>query len=244
MILNMGPILRGEINRMEIHYDLSPEPIADVSFPENAHVSGVLTDEGGYMRLHLTASLAYTGQCARCLTPVQGVFTLDFDRTVAAEGSISEEQLAEMDDAYVMIRDGRLDVDEPLREELLMCFPMRLLCEEKGIAFILIKAPTNNYRYYWYDEWDAQVREYAEGHQLAYYNFIPLCDEIGIDWSTDTYDGGAHLNVFGAEKLTSYFGAILAKNLGLEGHKEDAALSRLWQEKVDAYYRERNGTES
>ena len=121
---------------------------------------------------------------------------------------------------------------------------MRLLCEEKGIAFILIKAPTNNYKYYWYDEWDAQVREYAEGHQLAYYNFIPLCEEIGIDWSTDTYDGGAHLNVFGAEKLTSYFGAILAGHLGLEGHKEDAALSAIWQEKLDAYYRERNGTES
>jgi len=130
VVLNMGPILRGEINRMEIRYDLAPESVADVTFPEAAHVEGVLTDEGGYMRLHLTASLPYRGQCARCLTSVEGTFALDFDRTVAAEGSISEEQLEEMDDAYVMIRDGKLDVDEPLREELLMCFPMRLLCEE------------------------------------------------------------------------------------------------------------------
>ena len=29
-----------------------------------------------------------------------------------------------------MVRDGTLDVDEPLREELLICFPMRLLCSE------------------------------------------------------------------------------------------------------------------
>ena len=130
MILNMGPILRGEITRMSISYDLAPETVNDVVFPENAHVEGELTDDAGYMRLQLTATLPYRGFCARCLDPVEGVFTLDFERTVAAEGSISEEQLEENLDAYVMIRDGKLDVDEALREELLVCFPMRLLCHE------------------------------------------------------------------------------------------------------------------
>ncbi len=131
MVLNMGPILRGEINRMDIAYELTPEPVFDVTFPENAQVKGYLTDDAGYMQLHLTATLPYLGQCARCLTPVQGVFTLEFDRTVAAEGTITEEQLDEMVDSYVMIRHGKLDVDEPLREELLICFPMRLLCDEQ-----------------------------------------------------------------------------------------------------------------
>lgn len=130
MILNMGPILRGEINRMDISYDLTPETVHDVVFPENAHVEGYITDDAGYMRLMLTASLPYRGFCARCLDPVEGVFTLEFDRTVAAEGSITEEQLEENLDSYVMIRDGKLDVDEALREELLISFPMRLLCND------------------------------------------------------------------------------------------------------------------
>lgn len=130
MVLNMGPILRGEINRMEINYELTPEPVLDVVFPENAKVSGYITDDAGYMRLHLTADLPYRGSCARCLEAVEGVFSLDFERTVATEGSITEEQLEENEDSYVMIRDGKLDVDEALREELLMCFPMRLLCSE------------------------------------------------------------------------------------------------------------------
>ena len=136
MVLNMGPILRGEINRMDISYDLTPEPVLDVTFPENAKVEGYITDDAGYMRLHLTAALPYRGSCARCLESVEGVFTLDFERTVAAEGSITEEQLEENEDSYVMIRDGKLDVDEALREELLMCFPMRLLCREdcKGLC--------------------------------------------------------------------------------------------------------------
>ena len=130
MVLNMGPLLRGEITRMDIQYELTPEPVMDVTFPTDASVKGSITDDGGYMRLMLRATLPYKGTCARCLDEVSGEFVLDFVRTVAAEGSITEEKLAEMDDAYVMIRDGKLDVDEALREELLMCFPMRLLCSE------------------------------------------------------------------------------------------------------------------
>ena len=117
---------------------------------------------------------------------------------------------------------------------------MRTLCEENNIELILIKAPTNDWKYYWYDEWDAQIADYAEKNQLAYYNFIPLCDEIGIDWQTDTYDAGVHLNVFGAEKLTAYFGKILAEDHGITDRRADASLSAVWQEKLDAYYQERN----
>ncbi len=117
---------------------------------------------------------------------------------------------------------------------------MRALCAERGITFVLMKAPTNDWKYHWYDEWDAQIETYAASHGLRYYNFIPLAEEIGIDWSTDTYDMGVHLNVFGAEKLTSYLGAILVEECGLESRKSDAALCETWQRKLDAYYAERN----
>ena len=116
---------------------------------------------------------------------------------------------------------------------------MRLLCEEKGVELILVKAPTNDWKYHWYDEWDAQITQYAQTHELRYYNFIPLAEEIGLDWSTDTYDVGVHLNVYGAEKLTSYFGRILSEELGLADRRGDAALSAVWEEKLTAYYAER-----
>lgn len=112
---------------------------------------------------------------------------------------------------------------------------MRELCTERGIELILVKAPTNNWRYHWYDEWEAQVVAYAEQYALAYYNFIPVGEEIGLDWSTDTYDRGAHLNVYGAEKLTSYFGAILAEQHAIPDHRGDATLSALWEGKLALY---------
>lgn len=116
---------------------------------------------------------------------------------------------------------------------------MRALCEEKGIELVLVKAPTNDWKYHWYDEWDRQIVEYADAHGLHYYNFIELTEEIGLDWSTDTYDRGVHLNVYGAEKLTSYFGEILCRELGLESRRQDAALEAVWQGKLAAYYKEK-----
>lgn len=117
---------------------------------------------------------------------------------------------------------------------------MRALCEEKGVELILIKAPTNDWKYHWHDEWDEQIEAYATQNQLRYYNFIEKADEIGLDWSTDTYDKGVHLNVYGAEKLTAYFGAILKDELGLADRHSEAEIAAVWQEKLDAYYEERN----
>lgn len=112
---------------------------------------------------------------------------------------------------------------------------MVALCGEKGIELILIKAPTNNWRYHWYDEWDAQIKDYAVSHNLTYYNLIPAADEMGLDMQTDSYDGGVHLNVYGAEKLTRYFGSILAETHKVPDRRENTALSAVWKARVEAY---------
>ncbi len=130
MVIDVGPLLRGEVKKIDIDYMLTPEPLSDIEFESDAHVKGILTDNAGYMRLCLKAELKYHGECARCLAPVSGVFSLDFERTVAVEGMISEESLAEDEDEYVIVRGCSLDVDEPLCEELVLSFPTKLLCSE------------------------------------------------------------------------------------------------------------------
>jgi len=87
---------------------------------------------------------------------------------------------------------------------------MRMLCEEKGITLILVKAPS--LYPYWYPEWEKQVEEYASSHHLDYLNFLELTEDIGLDYTTDTYDAGLHLNASGAEKLTHYFGCWMTDN--------------------------------
>ena len=129
MIVDVGPLLRGETKRLELDYMLSPEQMDGITFDSDARVTGCITDNAGYMRLILKAEIGYHGECARCLAPVDGVFSLDFERTVTTEGTLTEEQLEESDE-YVVLNGSELDVDEPLREELLLGFPMRLLCSE------------------------------------------------------------------------------------------------------------------
>ncbi|MBQ9030456.1 MAG: SGNH/GDSL hydrolase family protein [Parasporobacterium sp.] len=107
------------------------------------------------------------------------------------------------------------------------------LCKEHGTQLVLIKAPTLSP--IWYDEWDQQMVDYAKEHDLLYINFLDRIDEIGIDWNTDTYDQGLHLNVYGAEKLSRYFGRILSEELGVEDHRTDARVVPRWTQKCETY---------
>lgn len=107
------------------------------------------------------------------------------------------------------------------------------LCEKNGVELVLVKAPS--LYPYWYDEWDEQMEEYAEAHGLKYYNFLDDIEEIGLDFSVDTYDAGLHLNLSGAEKLSKYFGEILCDACGLESRRGEAALETAWEEKLAAY---------
>lgn len=111
---------------------------------------------------------------------------------------------------------------------------MRKLCEEKGIQLILVKAPSLYPA--WYDEWEDQIEEYAKTYKLPYYNFLELTDEVGIDFTKDTYDGGLHLNLSGAEKMGAYFGKILREEFQVPDRRNDEKIASVWAEKCAAYY--------
>ncbi len=110
---------------------------------------------------------------------------------------------------------------------------MVALCEEKGVELILVKAPS--LYPYWYDEWEVQIEEYAREHGLKYINFLELTEECGLDFNTDTYDAGLHLNLSGAEKITRYLGDYLTGECGLVSRRGEEKLEKDWAEKISAY---------
>ena len=111
------------------------------------------------------------------------------------------------------------------------------LCQEKGITLLLIKAPS--LYPYWYDQWEEQVDAYALEKGLTYINFLELIDETGIDYTRDTYDAGLHMNLSGAEKLADWLGRYLSTEVGLKDRRDEAALGRIWAEKIAAYEAEK-----
>lgn len=114
---------------------------------------------------------------------------------------------------------------------------MRRLCEQKGVELVLVKAPTNSWRYFWYDEWDAEIREYADDNCVDYYNLIN--EEIGLDFSHDSYDGGLHLNVYGAEKVSRFFASLLSERYFPDMSEASDEVVAVWEEKLDEYYNEK-----
>ena len=136
MKLDLRPLLAGD-RLLTFDYELPLTYDSDdtssllygVSFPSPMKVSGEITNTAGYMRMTCSCSVDYQAECARCLAPVSGCFTLDLEKTVAPRDvlvGVDEEKL----DDYAIIEDGFLDMDEPLYEEIEMEFPLRFLCKE------------------------------------------------------------------------------------------------------------------
>ncbi len=134
MKLDLKPLLRGEVTRLPLNFPIEPEAPDGVDFVGDVSVVGEITNRGGYMRLACEVDIPYHGACARCLSPVDGVFTMPFERTVVTEGTLSEEQLEDNVDEYVVVEDGILDIDDAVREAIILTFPMRLLCDEECLG--------------------------------------------------------------------------------------------------------------
>ena len=110
---------------------------------------------------------------------------------------------------------------------------IRDCCKEHGITLVLIKSPSC--QPYWFEEWDKQIADYADKNGLTYINFLAHGDETGIDYTTDTYDAGLHLNLSGAEKASMWFGKFLAQLPGITDHRNDSELVTRWNDKIEFY---------
>lgn len=107
------------------------------------------------------------------------------------------------------------------------------LCEKHGVQLVLMKAPS--LYPYWYDQWEVQMEEYAAEKGVSYINFLELTEEMGIDFNTDTYDSGLHLNLYGAEKMSHWFGRWLTENTAVEDRRGQAPYEEIWAEKSETY---------
>lgn len=107
------------------------------------------------------------------------------------------------------------------------------LCKEAGVELVLIKAPS--LYPYWYEQYDAQMADFAASHGLAYYDLTKDIDAMGLDFSQDTYDAGLHLNLSGATKLSGYFADILVKKHGIEDRRSEEAIAAEYDEKLRLY---------
>lgn len=115
---------------------------------------------------------------------------------------------------------------------------IRELCQQHHIKLVLMKAPS--LYPYWYDEYEENIINYAEKYHLDYYNFKNLANKIGLDYETDTYDGGLHLNLNGATKLSTYIAHLFKEKYNLKDYRQDDKIKKIYEQKLVKYYKEIN----
>lgn len=107
----------------------------DVVVLEPVAVNGSVINRAGYITLTAEASMSYRTHCARCLAEVEDTVRFLCEKTVADEKGLLRLENTENDD-YVQIKGGKLDLDVPICDEILLGFPMRILCSDdcKGLC--------------------------------------------------------------------------------------------------------------
>ena len=111
---------------------------------------------------------------------------------------------------------------------------VKKLCDENHIQLVLYSDPSP----LCYDSSSHNgIIQFAKEKGVDYLDGDADLEQIGIDWSKDTFDEGDHLNLTGTNKMTAYLGRYLAGKYDLEDHRNDAAYGD-WNELYLAYEKE------
>lgn len=94
------------------------------------------------------------------------------------------------------------------------------LCQSHGAELVLLSTPSPVC--YNYARHNA-LSEYAKEQKLTYLDLNLNTKAVGIDWQTDSFDQGDHLNLSGAVKVTKYLGSFLSESYSLTDHRGEAA---------------------
>ena len=112
--------------------DLSGMELGGVKpFCAPVKTSSRLTAFGGSVLLQAETAYTLTMPCDRCFETVSRTFTPCFSHTLVRELSSQEE-----DGDWILVPDGKLDLDGLLQEDILLDLPVKFLCREdcKGLC--------------------------------------------------------------------------------------------------------------
>ena len=139
MLINLTELFTrdGKERDYTLHLDAkafqTPDGVYDLAETEPVRLH-VLNAGDRTLVLDGTAKLALMMPCSRCLEPVKVPFSLTLERTLDMNQT-DEDRVKDLDE-QPYLQGYNLDVDQLVRDELLLNLPMKVLCNEdcKGIC--------------------------------------------------------------------------------------------------------------
>ena len=151
------------------------------------------------------------------------------------KGLIYNENVTPMENVPYMIESD--ETREVLQVSKEYAQKIKDLCDEHGAKLLFVSAPS--LKDYNYPTHNGAVK-YAKELGVPYLDFNLLNNETGIDWMTDTFDYGDHLNISGATKVSKYLAKYIKDNYDLPDHRGEAEYAD-WDEEAKIYAKRVNG---
>ena len=134
MKIDLTPILNRRVPVIDFDFTLSPESVPDapdiseeIILTEPVRVIGTIRDNDGYMTLRCDVSVDYETVCDRCLAKIEDFADFEFSRIVTVS-SVALEGVDE--DDVLTVKEGGIDFDRDIIEELSLELPVYHLCDE------------------------------------------------------------------------------------------------------------------
>ena len=134
MLIDLESLLQGGQTTLTLDasFDFSNEPLdGGCPFDTPVCVKGSIVNRAGIVTMEATASCVMHFQCDRCAAPAEKQISVPMAHTLVA--SLNSEDDA---DAYIVVPDGKLDLEQLTWENLMLFLPSKLLCRDdcKGIC--------------------------------------------------------------------------------------------------------------
>ena len=142
----------------------------------------------------------------------------DYTRIDGAKGYHTSFSIISADGREYMLPTDKAD---PIPELNRFCVRrIKEFCDKNGAKLILVSSPSP---VNWNMEKHNAVQQLADDLSCEYLDMNLMTEEIPIDWSNDTRDGGDHLNNYGASKVTAYMSEYFTGTGLLTDHRDDPA---------------------
>lgn len=105
------------------------------------------------------------------------------------------------------------------------------MCRDNGAIPLFVSSPSPAT---WSMARHNAAQALADELSVEFVDLNLIHDELGIDWETDSSDGGHHVNLRGAQKVSRYMGTYLAVTFELEDRRDDPAYAS-WNEAYEGY---------
>lgn len=112
------------------------------------------------------------------------------------------------------------------------------ICRDNGTRLVLVSTPST---VNWNTARHNRTQLLAGELGIDYIDFNMGSQRVEIDWATDTCDKGDHLNIYGAQKVTSKLGEILRATYQVPSHANEKAYAS-WNDAYTRYAKQLAGT--